>query len=98
MELWVWRGHNHRPVRAYIYTDRPVYRPGHTVHIKAIVRKENKDALDLPDEQTLKLTVTDADNKTVLKQDVPVSAHGTVTADLTSGGGCGLGLLQHFVG
>ncbi len=78
-------------VRAYVYTDRPVYRPGHTVHIKAIVRKEDKDALDLPDDQTLKLTVNDADNKTVFKQDVPVSAHGTVTADLTLAADASLG-------
>ncbi len=32
-------GDTSSPVRAYVYTDRPVYRPGHTVHIKAIVRK-----------------------------------------------------------
>jgi hypothetical protein len=82
-------------MRAYVYTDRPVYRPGHTVHIKAIVRKENKDALDLPDEQTLKLTVNDADGKTVFKQDVPVSAHGTVTADLTLATDANLGFYSH---
>jgi hypothetical protein len=84
-------GDTSSPVRAYVYTDRPVYRPGHTVHIKAIVRKENRDALDLPDEQTLKLTVNDADSKTVFKQDVPVSAHGTVKADLTLAADASLG-------
>ena len=26
-------------LQAYIYTDRPVYRPGHTVHIKAVIRQ-----------------------------------------------------------
>ncbi len=50
---------------------------------QGVVRKEDKDALDLPDEQTLGLTVNDADNKSVFKQDVTVSAHGTVTADVT---------------
>ncbi len=39
----------------------------------------------LPDEKTVKLKVTDADNKVVLQQDVPVSAHGTVTADSDAG-------------
>ena len=29
---------------SYIYTDRPVYRPGHTVHIKAVVRRRKDDA------------------------------------------------------
>jgi hypothetical protein len=68
---------------AYVYTDRPVYRPGHTVHIKAVVRREKDDALDLPEDETLQLKVSDADNKAVLTKDLPVSAHGTVTADLT---------------
>jgi uncharacterized protein YfaS (alpha-2-macroglobulin family) len=47
-------------LKQYIYTDRPVYRPGHTVHIKGIVRKEKNDALDLPHAKTLKLKVTDS--------------------------------------
>jgi len=78
-------------LKAYIYTDRPVYRPGHTVHIKAVLRKEKDDALDLPGQSTMKLTVTDADNKAVLKQDVAVSAHGTVIADLNLPADAGLG-------
>jgi uncharacterized protein YfaS (alpha-2-macroglobulin family) len=68
--------------RAYIYTDRPVYRPGHTVHIKAVIRKQKDDALDLPDDRTVTLQVFDAENKTVLSKSVDVSAHGTVAADL----------------
>jgi hypothetical protein len=78
-------------LKAYIYTDRPVYRPGHTVHIKAVVRREKNDALELPDAKTLKLKVTDADNKVVLQQDAVVSAHGTVTADLNLAADAGLG-------
>ena len=29
---------NHEDFTGYVYTDRPVYRPGHTVHFRAIVR------------------------------------------------------------
>ncbi len=77
--------------KAYVYTDRPVYRPGHTVHIKAVIRKEMNDTLDLPDDKTVTLTVNDADGKTVFKQDLAVSAHGTVTTDLTLASDAGLG-------
>ncbi|MGA3159861.1 MAG: MG2 domain-containing protein [Terracidiphilus sp.] len=70
-------------ITSYIYTDRPVYRPGHTVHIKAVIRHQKDDALLLPEDRTLELAVKDADGKTVLKQTAQVSAHGTVTADLT---------------
>jgi uncharacterized protein YfaS (alpha-2-macroglobulin family) len=70
-------------LRSYVYTDRPVYRPGHTVHIKAVLRHEKSDALVLPEEKTVTLTVNDAENNAVFHKDLPVSAHGTVVADLT---------------
>jgi len=68
--------------RTLFYTDRPVYRPGHTVHIKGILRQEKDDALVMPDEKSAELQVTGPDEKVVLKQELTVSAHGTVTADL----------------
>ena len=68
---------------AYAYTDRPVYRPGHTVHIKGILRTEKDDTLVLPADRTVKLTISGPDNKQVLSKDLAVSAHGTVTEDLT---------------
>ena len=83
---------------AYVYTDRPVYRPGHTVHIKAVVRRLKDDALDLPEDNTLELKVTDADNKAVLTQNAQVSAHGTVTADLTLDSAAGLGYYSISIG
>ncbi|HEY1901690.1 MAG TPA: MG2 domain-containing protein [Terracidiphilus sp.] len=78
-------------LKAYIYTDRPVYRPGHTVHIKAILRKEINDTVLLSDVKMLKLKVTDADSKVVLQQELSVSPHGTVTADFTLAPDAGLG-------
>jgi uncharacterized protein YfaS (alpha-2-macroglobulin family) len=71
-----------RDARAYIYTDRPVYRPGHTVHIKAVVRVKKGDALELPQGWTPTLEVTDSNNKTIFSKDVSLSAHGTVSADV----------------
>ncbi|MGA7342793.1 MAG: MG2 domain-containing protein, partial [Terracidiphilus sp.] len=66
----------------YAYTDRPVYRPGHTVHMKVIVRRTQDDALLLPTERTFELRVNGPDNKVAFDKELPVSAHGTVTADL----------------
>jgi alpha-2-macroglobulin len=34
-----------RELAAYVYTDKPIYRPGHTVHLKAILRWKQADAL-----------------------------------------------------
>jgi len=73
---------NQSNLTAYIYTDRPVYRPGHTVHIKAIVRLKKDDTLQLPPSQTPTLEVTDSNGKTVITKNTPLSAHGTLAADL----------------
>jgi uncharacterized protein YfaS (alpha-2-macroglobulin family) len=58
-----------------------VYRPDHTVHIKGILRHEEHDALVLPSERSATLRVSGPDNKVVFNKELPVSAHGTVTAD-----------------
>jgi len=39
-------------LKAYVYTDRPVYRPGHTVHIKAVIRQNKDDDVLLPSVKT----------------------------------------------
>jgi uncharacterized protein YfaS (alpha-2-macroglobulin family) len=80
-----------RKARAYIYTDRPVYRPGHTVHIKAVVRIKKDDTLQLPQGWTPTLEVTDSNNKTVFSKDIALSAHGTLAADLDLPGDAALG-------
>ena len=89
---------NRNDLTAFVYTDRPVYRPGHTVHIKGVVRKKVGDTLDLPEDGTLELKVTDADQKEVLKQNVTVSAHGTVSADLSLAADAALGYYTMTVG
>jgi len=66
----------------YVYTDRPVYRPGHTVHIKGILRRKKDDTVVLPDEKAVAIAVTGPDNKDVVSKDVQVSVHGTVAIDL----------------
>ncbi len=45
----------------------------------------------LPDERTLTLRVTGPDDKVVFNKDLPVSAHGTVTADFDLAADAALG-------
>src|SRR3984957_8092219 len=77
--------------RSYLYTDRPVYRPGDSVHIKGIVRQDQNDTLALPGPQTVTLTVRGPDNKEVLRKQLTLSAHGTAAADLSLGSDAALG-------
>jgi uncharacterized protein YfaS (alpha-2-macroglobulin family) len=68
---------------SFVYTDRPVYRPGHTVHWKAILRQYDENTLILPKFAQAHVTITDDRQKQLLDKDVPVSADGTLHGDLT---------------
>ncbi len=67
----------------YIYTDRPVYRPTHTVNFKGIVRarRSGQFSVDVPGPITVE--ITDPNQKTVYQQKLNVSPfgsfHGTIT-------------------
>ncbi|MEP7305471.1 MAG: MG2 domain-containing protein [Acidobacteriota bacterium] len=72
-----------RELVGYIYTDRPVYRPGHVVHIKSIVRWREKDAL-LPVSRTpLELSVVDGSNKVLLREQKTVDEFGAINSVFT---------------
>lgn len=61
----------------YVYTDRPVYRPGHKVQFKGILRgrKAGGYDLDIPDPVTVQ--ITDSGDKTVYQEKVKLSAFGS---------------------
>ncbi len=67
----------------YIYTDRPVYRPGHPVHFKAILRTRNGERYKVPSGTVVHATVTDSNNKQVFQTDAAVSQFGTIHGDFT---------------
>ena len=68
---------------SYVYTDRPVYRPGHMVHWKGILRARVENHLELPKLTTIHVTIADQDDHALLDKDLPLSAGGNVTGDLT---------------
>jgi alpha-2-macroglobulin len=68
---------------SYVYTDRPVYRPGHVVHWKGILRARVENHLELPKLTTIHVTIADQDDHPLLDKDMPLSAAGNVSGDLT---------------
>src|SRR6267142_3587699 len=67
----------------YVYTDRPVYRPGHTVHIKGILRSRSAGQMRVPAGEQVQITVTDSKGQQLSQTNAVVSAFGGVHADLT---------------
>ncbi|HEY6249921.1 MAG TPA: MG2 domain-containing protein [Candidatus Angelobacter sp.] len=65
----------------YVYTDRPVYRPGHTVYFRGILRTRNGEKYKVPVGEPVNVSVEDPNNKQVFKTSSQVSSFGTVHAD-----------------
>ena len=60
-----------QPYVGYVYTDRPIYRPGQTVYWKAIIRRDNDASYSLPAPgQPVTVTIND-DQGNVLVQQTP---------------------------
>jgi len=69
-----------RELAGYIYTDKPIYRPGHSVHLKAILRWRHHDALAKFDRSEVEVVASDPNDKVVFRQQVKVDAFGAVNA------------------
>ena len=75
----------------YIYTDRPVYRPGHTVHFKGILRLRTANGYDVPAAKTVSVAINDQEQKPVYQKSLTTNANGTIHDDLVLGPGAALG-------
>jgi uncharacterized protein YfaS (alpha-2-macroglobulin family) len=62
---------------AYMYSDRPIYRPGQTVYFRGVVRQSFNGRYDLPDFSSISLDVRDPSGRTLKVLDLPLSPFGT---------------------
>ena len=67
----------------YIYTDRPVYRPGHTVHFKGILRLRTAAGYEVPAGKAISVSIQDQEQKPVYQKTLNTSTNGTIHDDLT---------------
>ncbi len=68
-------------VTAYVYTDRPVYRPGHKVHYRAVVRSRVAEGYRVPSKD-VRVEIEDSEGKNVHKATPRLSSMGTVSGSL----------------
>ncbi len=66
-------------IHAYLYTERPVYRAGDTVHYKGILRSRNRDGvLSVPaSNRKVTVTITDATGNQVQNASLPLTEFGS---------------------
>lgn len=65
----------------FVQTDRPIYRPGQTIDVRAVVRRGHIGAYAIPT-GTRELTVTSPDGSIVYRHDLKLDAFGTLHAQV----------------
>jgi alpha-2-macroglobulin len=80
-----------RELTGYVYTDKPIYRPGHTVNVKAILRWRTGDSLAPFDRKQVEVSMSDPNDKVVFRQQVSVDEFGSVLASFPLTQGVALG-------
>ena len=66
-----------------MFTDRGLYRPGETVHMKGLVRKRLDTDLRLADEHEAQFTVLDSDERAIIEKKITLSEQGTFSETIT---------------
>ncbi|MCU0520537.1 MAG: Ig-like domain-containing protein [Anaerolineae bacterium] len=77
--------------RIYIYTDRPIYRPGQTVAFKGTLRSENDAVYSLPDPGQVNVIVRNMMGEELYNGRLPLSALGTFDGSLDLASDAALG-------
>ncbi len=66
---------------AYLYTDRPIYRPGQVVFFKGALRREDDARFSLPDTRDVFVTISNDRGEVVYRATLPLSPFGTFSGE-----------------
>ena len=84
-----------RTYRVYVYTDRPLYRPGQTVYFKAIVRSDDDGVYTQPPAGTdVKIKVSDWQDRVLFDKTLKTTAFGSLADSFVINPEAGLGSYQ----
>jgi len=68
-------------LKLYLYTDRPIYRPGQTVYLRAIARQAFNARYTLPDVATLPLRILNPNGQEIARLSLPLSEFGSASGE-----------------
>src|SRR5262249_54808416 len=65
----------------YLYTDQPIYRPGHPVYFRGVLRDQNDVTYSIPAGATVNVKLFDAQGKPIYQKDLPLTDLGTFSGE-----------------
>jgi uncharacterized protein YfaS (alpha-2-macroglobulin family) len=68
--------------RSFVFTDRPLYRPGETVHVRGLVRTLKRSGLEAAEALKGQLTLTDPHGETTFSSEIITDTQGAFQTDL----------------
>lgn len=83
VESWSLRENKEDIAIGYIYTDRPIYRPGDKVGFRGVLRGEDATGWKLPETSEINCEITDPEGKSAYKRTLTLSEFGTVNGEWT---------------
>jgi len=69
--------------KVYLYTDRPIYRPGQEVNIKGIYRTNYDGVFDIYNDQNINVEVSNSSGDIIVNQKMTVNKYGTFNTKIT---------------
>lgn len=80
-----WYGEDGKPdqYRVFTYTERPIYRPGHQVQFKGVVRKLEREGYSVPSPRTVSIEVLDEKQTSIYKGQASMNDHGSFAGEFT---------------
>lgn len=82
LNVYTWWFEYFRGHTAYTVTDRPVYRPGHTVQFKTTVRYADGAIYSMPKVNEVEIEIKDPKDNTLLKEKKPLNGFGSCAGEL----------------
>ncbi|HET7089356.1 MAG TPA: Ig-like domain-containing protein [Anaerolineae bacterium] len=75
----------------FLYTDRPIYRPGQTVYFKGVVRADDDGRYRLPAFSRVPVVIQDAQGNEIFREELPLTDVGTLYGEFTLSAEAALG-------
>ncbi len=68
--------YNPLDVKVYLYSDRPLYRPGQPVYFRGMIRGQNDTTYSITNQKTIPVQIVNDQNQSVYQADFPVDEFG----------------------